>query len=69
MAFIKSIYVFPIKIADYLIMTVNTINSSVILYMPMWKIIIHLVAISMYAGMDNAGKSRSGIYDVYFCLP
>ena len=21
------------------------------------------------AGMDNAGKSRSGIYDVYFCLP
>ena len=35
------------KIADYLIMTVNTINSSVILYMPMWKIIIHLVAFSM----------------------
>ena len=21
------------------------------------------------AGMDNAGKSRRGIYDVYFCLP
>ena len=21
------------------------------------------------AGMDNDGKSRSGIYDVYFCLP
>ena len=21
------------------------------------------------AGMDNAGKLRSGIYDVYFCLP
>ena len=21
------------------------------------------------AGTDNAGKSRSGIYDAYFCLP
>ena len=21
------------------------------------------------AGMDNDGKSRNGIYDVYFCLP
>ena len=46
--------------------------SSVILYMPMWKIIHTCSGIfnePVNAGMDNAGKSRSGIYDVYFCLP
>ena len=40
--------------------------------MPMWKIIIHVFGIfnePVTAGMDNAGKSRSGICDAYSVFP
>ena len=46
--------------------------SSILPYMLMWKIIILVFGIfnePVTAGMDNAGKSRSGIYDAYFCPP
>ena len=40
--------------------------------MVMWKIYHTCSGIfnePVNAGMDNAGKSRSGIFDVYYCLP
>ena len=53
--------------------TINTINSSVhnTIYADVedYHTFSGIFNEPVNAGMDNAGKSRSGIYDVYFCLP
>ena len=52
--------------------TINTINSSCnTIYADVedYHTFSSIFNEPVNAGMDNAGKSRSGIYDVYFCLP
>ena len=52
--------------------TINTINSSCnTIYADVedYHTFSGIFNEPVNAGMDNAGKSRSGIYDVYFCLP
>ena len=47
----------------------GTIDNTIYAYVEDYHTCSGIFNEPVNAGMDNVGKSRSGIYDVYFCLP
>ena len=47
----------------------DTIDNTIYAYVEDYHTCSGIFNEPVNASKDNAGKSRNGIYDVYFCLP